>query len=273
MEFTKAKGKLFAIGAVVTALGGLGTALLIGWFFEGGRLPIILFGAPLLLLVGLGVVAYALIPFRLRVDEHGITTRHAPEGLNTSVPWPHIAALTIERKPGDKEDRAPYIVLWPTREANLGTDPSFDRNGHPAYLLGQIDEIKEPEERIRSVLAHYAGPRFTQRQDGVQERYWTDPRSGQEMVTFSPTGNDGRPVPQAPRPGRAPQPPYGQGHPQQYGQGQPQQQVPYPPYGQGYPRQQPQQPPYGQGHPRQQPPQGHPQQYGQPHPQWHNRGY
>ncbi|PRX97293.1 hypothetical protein [Allonocardiopsis opalescens] len=204
MEFRKKTSTIMFGGLGLALLGALGTALLIGWLVQGGTLPIILFGAPLVLLAGLGVAAYGLIPFRLRIDQHGVTTRHAPEGLNTFVPWTGIAAITIERKPGDAESLAPYVVLWPHPGTHLGAEPSFHRDGRPAYLLGQLDEIKESEQQVRQALAHFGA----QRPHGyppAQPPHHAPPRQP-HPGTPAPSAHGPRPYPGGPYP---PQQPYG----------------------------------------------------------------
>ncbi|WP_393916611.1 hypothetical protein [Halostreptopolyspora alba] len=207
MEFHKTKGTLLGIGVVVAALGGLGTALLIGWFFEGGKLPVLLFLAPIAVLAGIGVVVYAMLPFRLRIDANGVTTRNPPEGLNTFVPWSHVAAVTIEAKPGDKPDRAPYVVLWPVPGARIGADPSFHRHGRPAHLLGQTDEIKQPRDQIRDAIAHYSGSAPTQQPPAAP------PHPPRPMPPqYGPQHPPQHGYPHPPHHGPPPVNPYHQGH-------------------------------------------------------------
>ncbi|GAA1083007.1 hypothetical protein [Nocardiopsis composta] len=262
MEFQKKRGAIFGIGLLVAGLGGLGTVLLVGWFFSGGRLPLLLFLAPVALVIGMGVVVYGMLPFRLRIDANGITTRNPPEGLNTFVPWSQIAAVTVEHKPGDSAETAPYVVLWPAPGADLGAEPGFRRDGRPAYLLGQTDEITESEERIRAAIAEFGGSRPGPGPHQAPPPLHPPQGPPQPYPHQAPPPAPGPHPQQGPPPGYPPQPYPPQQYPQQPGPPQPYPpRQPYPPQGPPAPGPYPPQGP-PPGHPPQGPPPGHPPQYG-----------
>src|SRR5690606_36658241 len=58
VEFQKKRGAIFGTGLLVAGLGVPGTVLLVGLFFSGGRPPLLLFLAPVALVIGMGVVVY-----------------------------------------------------------------------------------------------------------------------------------------------------------------------------------------------------------------------
>ncbi|MFW5419934.1 hypothetical protein J0910_25255 [Nocardiopsis sp. CNT-189] len=263
MEFQKRRGPIFGIGLPAAGLGGLGTVLLAGWFLAGGEPPLPLFLAPVALAAGMAAVVYGMRPFRLRIDANGITIRNPPEGLDAFVPWTHIAAVTVERGPGEAEEAAPCVLLWPAPGADLGAEPGFRRDGRPAYLLGRTGEIAGPEARILTAVAEFGGRRPSPEPERRQA-----PQPPQAPPGQAPRPPHGPPQPHPgqappPAPSRWPGPPQGrppQPYPGPYGpqrQGPPQHRPPQAPPGQGpYPPQGPPpgRPPQDGGHPRYGPP-------------------
>jgi hypothetical protein len=124
---------------------------------------------PLLIPFGLGVLIVGLGPFRLRIDQHGVTANNWLESVRMALPWECVAAISIRRKPGDREDAQPYLMLWPVPGANVDAKESHVLEGRPAYALVQVDDIRESVDQLSAALRQYAGPRFLQTQGPPQQ--------------------------------------------------------------------------------------------------------
>lgn len=167
------------VGGICLALGLIGAVEIFAqWQFfvgTGGRSMLSdhkLHGWPYLVVLlipfGLYVLVFGLGPFYLRINEHGVNARDAFAGMRVALPWQSIAAMTIERKPGDSTLLAPYLVLWPVPGTNLEMKESYVRDGRPAYALVQLDELREPQETLIAALRQYAGSHFVARPEQTQ---------------------------------------------------------------------------------------------------------
>ncbi|QUH05506.1 hypothetical protein HUO13_36220 [Saccharopolyspora erythraea] len=161
MDFHKSATAL-VVALIMMALGGLGTVLVVGWFFEGGRMNLIFLLSPVLLVGGIVSLIKALRPFQMRVDERGLLLKVPSQGVDSALPWQAVAGLTIEHKPGAKSSDKPFLVVWPVAGAPIRSKaPVIRRNGWSGLPVVQVDELKEPVEQLAGALQHYAGPRFT----------------------------------------------------------------------------------------------------------------
>jgi hypothetical protein len=163
VDFHRSFGMFWA-ALVVTLLGVGGTTLVIVWFGTGGRIPVFFFLSPFAALFGVYAMIVSLLPLRMRIDENGIRLCNRTTGvkLTTPVPWPAIAAITIERKPDQSEkSKAPYVVLWPRGPIpGLKESRGFHRGQWIGFPLIQTDDVKESQDQLMGALRHYAGPLF-----------------------------------------------------------------------------------------------------------------
>ncbi|MDA3624545.1 hypothetical protein [Saccharopolyspora oryzae] len=163
MDFRKsALGLITAIIAIV--LGVVGTALVIGWFSEGGRIPFLFFGAPVLVVVGIILLINSFRPFTMRIDERGILLEHPADKVRIALGWQYIARVAVQELPKPKGEKgtATYLVVWPQGGANPGVpqDRMFQHDGWTGYRLIDVDDIREDKEKLTAALAHYAAPIF-----------------------------------------------------------------------------------------------------------------
>ena len=77
-------------------------------------------GCGLSLLLGGGLVAIGLRPFRFHIGVQGLTLRLA--GINRLVPWAAIDAIVIEQPEPGRSSRnpAPRLLLVPAEGVDLG---------------------------------------------------------------------------------------------------------------------------------------------------------
>jgi hypothetical protein len=86
-----------------------------------------------------------------------------------ALPWERVAAIAIRRKPGDREDAQPYLMLWPVPGANVDAKESYVLDDRPAYALVQVDDIRESVDQLSAALRQYAGRRFLETQGPPQQ--------------------------------------------------------------------------------------------------------
>jgi hypothetical protein len=123
---------------------------------------------PLLIPLGLGIMIVGLGPFRLRIDERGVTVNNWLASVRMALPWEHVAAIALRGKPGDRADAEPYLMLWPVAGANVDAKESYVLDDRTAYAIVQVDDIREPMAELVAALRQYAGPRFIQTQGPQQ---------------------------------------------------------------------------------------------------------
>jgi hypothetical protein len=180
-----------------------------GWFYQHMTRDFSFHGVayflPLLIPVGIYVLVRGLGPFHRRIDEYGVTVENDSANMRIALPWQGIAAMSIERKPGDSKEADPYLVLWPIPGTNLVVKESYVLDGRPAYALVQLDELKESVDQLSAALRQYAGPRFLQpRGQAVPPPQYPGPQQPQQypgqQYPGPPQQPPQYPVPQFPPP-------------------------------------------------------------------------
>ncbi|KAA5831215.1 hypothetical protein F1721_20950 [Saccharopolyspora hirsuta] len=151
-----------AIIAIV--LGGVGTALVIGWFDQGGRMPVLFLASPVLVVFGIVLLVNSFRPFAMRIDERGILLKHSAKKVRVALGWQYIAHVSVEELPKPKGEKgtATYLTVWPHGGANPGVpqDWVIQRNGWVGYRLIDVEDIREDKEQLSAALSRYAAPIF-----------------------------------------------------------------------------------------------------------------
>ncbi|WP_190822451.1 hypothetical protein [Saccharopolyspora pogona] len=145
---------------IIMALGVVGTALVIGWFSEGGRIPVLFFLAPVVVVLGVIALINSLRPLKMRIDERGILLQH--KATKVALGWQYIANVTVEELPKPKGEKgtATYLTVWPHGGANPGVpqDRMIQRNGWTGYRLIDISDLREDKGRLEAALGRYVAP-------------------------------------------------------------------------------------------------------------------
>jgi hypothetical protein len=165
MEFHRKK-RLWLIG-VAAVLAGLALLGVFVAFLAHGDLAhvrrnrYILVGiGGILVVVGIALIVQNMRPFRLRIDDAGITVLR--KGREVTFPWPAIAAARIEW-PLDENSGTrghPELWLYLPPGANPGVKPERTVDGYGAYYVVHVEDLQEPWDQFEGLLRRYAGPRF-----------------------------------------------------------------------------------------------------------------
>ncbi|MFD0573505.1 hypothetical protein ACFQ0T_35130 [Kitasatospora gansuensis] len=164
MEFSK-RGRLYRRVAKLVAVLLVGGSGLAYWLYrsgptEGGQIAL---GLPLLggLVWAVAEFREAGRPFRLRIDELGITLH------DRVLPWQQIAAIGLEypEEIRDSDTGAetyphPLLICWPVKAAGAGLKEAHDRDGMPGYELLRCADMTEGIPELSAALVRYAGARF-----------------------------------------------------------------------------------------------------------------
>ncbi len=163
MELHRNTGKVRRTNLLIAAFGALCVSLpallgLLGrefflgpwfWYIAGG----------VAVAVGVYGIYSSLRPFRVELQEAGLVLRVG--GLNSTVPWGSVAAITIERLSYLKPPALPHVILWPAEGVDLGAKPTYKKDGRAGYELAQLDDLVETPDEVVAILQRYAGAKFS----------------------------------------------------------------------------------------------------------------
>jgi len=158
LELRPRRVPLILIGIVLLAFG---VFMYVGFAPFPGSIRRVL-GCGLSLLLGGGLVAIGLRPFRFHIGVQGLTLRLA--GINRLVTWAAIDAIVIEQPEPGRSSRnpAPRLLLVPAEGVDLGVPaPHRSPVDERACLeLLTFNDVKESPEQVGQALAQYGGSRF-----------------------------------------------------------------------------------------------------------------
>ncbi|MFF3559723.1 hypothetical protein ACFYXS_06760 [Streptomyces sp. NPDC002574] len=164
MQFTVGR-RIRQTGRRFLGAAAVGAAVMAAWFtVEGppGHLTDPAFPAlACALCVLLGVVQFARLrkPFRLVIDEFGVTTHDG------ALSWAQIDAVALrypEPVYGEDGTRypAPLLTLRPVVGVTLPRNPDHTRDGRVRYTLLDTDKLDQGISELADALAYYGGARF-----------------------------------------------------------------------------------------------------------------
>ncbi|SNT44530.1 hypothetical protein [Actinacidiphila glaucinigra] len=164
MEFTAGR-RIRQTGRRFLGVAGVGLAAMAAWFVAEGRpdhltdlaFPVLACALCMLL----GVVQFARLrkPFRLVVDDFGVTT------YDGALSWAQIEAIALRYpEPVYGEDGtsypAPLLTLRPVAGVTLPRKPDPTRDGRLRYTLLDTDKLDQGISELTDALAYYGGERF-----------------------------------------------------------------------------------------------------------------
>jgi len=158
LELHPRRVPLILIGIVFLAFG---VFMYVGFApFPGSIRRVLVCGLSLLL--GGGLVAIGLRPFRFHIGVQGLTLRLA--GINGLVSWAAIDAIVIEQPDPGRSSRnpAPWLLLVPAEGVDLDV-PAPHRSPvdeRACVELLTFNDVKESPEQVGQALALYGGSCF-----------------------------------------------------------------------------------------------------------------
>ncbi|MEW2521374.1 hypothetical protein [Actinacidiphila alni] len=167
MEFSRSgrlrgSGRRWVAGGTLTAAGAVVWAVLTRG--ESRQTAFICLGmAALAVLAGFRSLRKARLPFRLRIDEYGVTLH------DTRLDWGQIEGVGLRYGPADADSAppAPELVVYPAAGVVLTGTPRRYVAGRTAYLLIDGAEVDQGLGALIDALKRYAGPRF----EGAPRQY------------------------------------------------------------------------------------------------------
>lgn len=142
---------LFVTGALV--LGCIERLTVFGWIF-----------GLMTLLIGGGMVFAQRRPFTFHIGPDGLVVQIT--GFSRAVPWAEVDAIILDPQVpvvGEKHQISTFLLLVPAAGSTIGGpfDGRSPLDGRPALVLVDLVDVKQPVDEVASVLARYAGSRFT----------------------------------------------------------------------------------------------------------------
>jgi hypothetical protein len=114
------------------------------------------------LLVGLVLLTSILRPFRVAMNDNGLTVR--AEGHVFDGPWENVAAIGIDRSVpvGNPPRSQEILVLWVIDGVPMRHQATFPPNhaGPKGHVLTELGNLRETRPEIEEILRRYAKDRF-----------------------------------------------------------------------------------------------------------------